>query len=40
VIFPQFRSLGRGGAFALLRTKTYDGVVWRYGSVTATVRPH
>jgi len=37
VIFPHFRQ-SRKEAFALLRSKTYKGAMWRYGSVTATAR--
>lgn len=37
-MFPSFRQMASGEAFDALRTKTYDGAQWRYGSVSETVR--
>lgn len=37
-IFPSFRQLSAGSAFETLKAKTYDGAVWRYGSLTAAVQ--
>ncbi len=36
-IFPAFRQLSDAQAFMLLREKTYDGAIWRYGTVTQPV---
>lgn len=32
-IFPSFRHLSASAAYETLRTKTYDGALWRYGGV-------
>ena len=32
-IFPSFRQLSATQAFDRLRTKTYDGAIWRYGTL-------
>ncbi len=37
-IFPAFRQLPDTQAFALLRNKTYDGAVWRYGTIIQRVK--
>jgi error-prone DNA polymerase len=37
-IFPAFRELPEGEAFALLREKTYAGARWRYGTLAPMVR--
>ncbi|MGZ9188491.1 MAG: PHP domain-containing protein, partial [Nitrospira sp.] len=37
-VFPSFRALTAGAAFETLRTKTYDGALWRYGAVSDVVR--
>ncbi|MGE0469545.1 MAG: DNA polymerase III subunit alpha, partial [Nitrospira sp.] len=37
-IFPSFRQLSSEAAFETLHRKTYDGALWRYGSLTAVVR--
>jgi len=37
-IFPSFRHLSSDTAFETLQRKTYDGVLWRYGTLSATVR--
>ncbi len=37
-IFPSFRQLSSVAAFETLHRKTYDGAVWRYGTLSATVR--
>jgi len=36
-IFPSFRKLSSGSAFATLREKTYQGALWRYGTLTEVV---
>lgn len=38
IIFPQFRKLSQGDAFALLQAKVEKGAYWRYGSISAVVR--
>lgn len=37
-IFPAFRQLSDGEAFALLKEQTYEGAVARYGSLSVEVR--
>lgn len=37
-IFPAFRQLSDAQACTLLRDKTYDGAIWRYGTVTKPVK--
>jgi error-prone DNA polymerase len=37
-IFPSFREFSADAAFDTLRTKTYDGAAWRYGTVPGVVR--
>jgi len=37
-IFPSFRQLSSEGAFETLQRKTYDGAIWRYGTLSAAVR--
>ncbi|MDR4468751.1 MAG: DNA polymerase III subunit alpha [Nitrospira sp.] len=37
-IFPSFRQLSSGAAFETLHRKTYDGAIWRYGSLSVLVR--
>lgn len=37
-IFPSFRQLSSEAAFETLQRKTYAGAIWRYGSLSATVR--
>jgi error-prone DNA polymerase len=37
-IFPSFRQLSADAAFETLRTKTYEGARWRYGTVMQVVR--
>jgi|SRR6185437_3964274 len=37
-IFPSFRQLSSDAAFETLQRKTYDGAMWRYGSLSAIVR--
>ena len=37
-IFPSFRQLSADSAFETLKTKTYEGAIWRYGSLSAIVR--
>ncbi|MBS0160751.1 MAG: DNA polymerase III subunit alpha [Nitrospira sp.] len=37
-IFPSFRQLSSGAAFETLHRKTYDGVIWRYGTLSPIVR--
>lgn len=37
-IFPSFRHLPADAAFETLRTKTYDGAVWRYGGISDVIR--
>lgn len=37
-IFPSFRQLSSGAAFETLRSKTYDGAIWRYGTLSTAVR--
>jgi error-prone DNA polymerase len=37
-IFPSFRQLSSEAAFETLHRKTYDGAIWRYGSLTTVVR--
>jgi error-prone DNA polymerase len=37
-IFPSFRRLSAEAAFDALRTKTYDGALWRYGTVPEIVK--
>ena len=37
-IFPSFRQLSSKDAFQTLSCKTYDGALWRYGTLSATVR--
>jgi DNA-directed DNA polymerase III PolC len=37
-VFPAFRQLSDVQAFMLLRDKTYDGAVWRYGAITRPVK--
>lgn len=36
-IFPSFRQLSAHAAFETLRTKTYEGACWRYGTITQAV---
>ena len=36
-IFPSFRRLSADAAFETLRTKTYDGALWRYGALSDVV---
>jgi error-prone DNA polymerase len=38
IIFPSFRQMETDEAFEALRTKTYEGAQWRYGTVSETVR--
>ncbi len=37
-IFPSFRQLSSQAAFETLQRKAYEGAIWRYGSLSATVR--
>ncbi|MEP6959379.1 MAG: DNA polymerase III subunit alpha [Nitrospirota bacterium] len=37
-IFPSFRQLSADSAFQTLRTKTYDGALWRYGGLPEMVQ--
>jgi error-prone DNA polymerase len=37
-IFPSFRQLSSDAAFETLQQKTYDGAIWRYGTLCAVVR--
>jgi len=37
-IFPSFRQLTSDSAFETLQRKTYDGALWRYGTLSACVR--
>ncbi|MDH4084183.1 MAG: DNA polymerase III subunit alpha [Nitrospira sp.] len=37
-IFPSFRQLSSEAAFETLQRKTYEGAIWRYGTLSATVR--
>jgi len=37
-IFPSFRQLSSDAAFEALQQKTYDGALWRYGTLSAIVR--
>ncbi len=37
-IFPAFRQLSDTQAFTLLRNKTNDGAIWRYGTITKPVK--
>ncbi len=37
-IFPSFRQMSADGAFETLRTKTYEGAVWRYGVLSEVIR--
>ncbi len=37
-IFPSFRQLSSGDAFETLERKTYEGAIWRYGTLSPTVR--
>jgi len=37
-IFPSFRQLSAGAAFEGLRTKTYEGALWRYGELPDVVK--
>ncbi len=37
-IFPSFRHLSSDAAFERLQHKTYDGALWRYGTLSTTVR--
>ena len=37
-IFPSFRQLSSGAAFETLHRKTYDGAIWRYGTLLTAVR--
>ncbi len=37
-IFPSFRQLSSDAAFETLRRKTYDGAIWRYGTLSQTIR--
>ena len=37
-IFPSFRQLSAGEAFETLRTKTYDGALWRYSGLPELVK--
>ena len=37
-IFPSFRQLSAGAAFETLRTKTYEGALWRYGALSEVVK--
>ncbi len=36
-IFPSFRQLSAAQAFDRLRIKTYDGAIWRYGTLSSAV---
>jgi len=36
-IFPSFRQFSAAQAFETLRTKTYDGAIWRYGTLSPAV---
>jgi error-prone DNA polymerase len=36
-VFPAFRNLPDEQAYALLRSKTYEGAVWRYGRLTGAI---
>ncbi|HMS84722.1 MAG TPA: DNA polymerase III subunit alpha [Nitrospira sp.] len=37
-IFPSFRQLSSEAAFETLRRKTYEGALWRYGTLSTVVR--
>jgi len=37
-IFPAFRQLSEAQAFTWLKTKTYDGAVWRYATITQPIK--
>jgi error-prone DNA polymerase len=37
-IFPSFRHLSAESAFETLTTKTYEGAIWRYGTLSTVVR--
>jgi error-prone DNA polymerase len=37
-VFPSFRQMKSNESFETLRKKTYDGAIWRYGTVSETVR--
>jgi len=37
-IFPSFRQLSSEAAFKTLQRKTYEGAIWRYGTLSPTVR--
>lgn len=37
-IFPSFRQLSTDSAFETLKTKAYDGAIWRYGTLSTAVR--
>ena len=37
-IFPSFRQLSSEAAFETLHRKTYDGALWRYGTLSAAVK--
>lgn len=37
-IFPSFRQLSSDAAFETLQRKTYDGAIWRYGTLSVIVR--
>lgn len=37
-IFPSFRQLSSDDAFETLQRKTYDGAIWRYGTLSVIVR--
>lgn len=37
-IFPSFRQLSSDAAFETLQRKTYEGAIWRYGTLSVIVR--
>ena len=37
-IFPSFRQVSSGATFETLHSKTYDGAIWRYETLSAAVR--
>lgn len=37
-MFPSFRHLSAESAFETLTTKTYEGAIWRYGTLSTVVR--
>ena len=37
-IFPSFRQLSSDTAFETLHRKTYEGAIWRYGTLSPTIR--